>query len=52
MLLPKHVPHPITEQQLSLMPLKDEFHREKQKILLIVPVTESANDLYNEQKAQ
>lgn len=31
MLLPEHVPHPITEQQLSLMPLKDEFLRESKK---------------------
>lgn len=50
MLLPKHVLHPISEQQLPLTPIKDEFLRGSGIILLIVPVAESANDVYNERK--
>lgn len=50
MLLPKHVPHPISEQQLPLIPIKDKFLRGSGIILLIVPVAKSANDVYNERK--
>lgn len=47
---PLRHPHPITEQQLSLIRLKDEIPQRKPNMLLIVPAAESANDFYNEQK--